>query len=84
VNNQAPESVSGPSATPPTRRGFFGWVSRKPKLAFFGALAAALIVGAGIGAAGSGQQEELDKRADQIADLRSQLRDEQARRQGVE
>jgi hypothetical protein len=45
---------------PPRRGGFFGWVSRKPKTAFFSTLALSLLIGGGIGGAGGVQQQTVD------------------------
>jgi hypothetical protein len=53
------------------RRGLFGWVSRKPKTAFWTTLAAAFVVGAGIGAAGADQSDKLNATKSQLADAQS-------------
>jgi beta-lactam-binding protein with PASTA domain len=48
------------STPPPKGGGLFGWVARKPKLAFFVTAGVALMIGAGLGAAGGVSQSQLD------------------------
>jgi beta-lactam-binding protein with PASTA domain len=52
-----------------------GWVSSKPKQAFWVTLIAALIVGFAAGAASGGSQAEADKAASDAATVRHQLAD---------
>jgi len=49
------------ASPPPLRGGLFGWVQRKPKLAFSVTAVVALLVGVGIGAAGGTDQAALDE-----------------------
>jgi hypothetical protein len=66
------------------RPGFFGWVQRKPRVAFFSTVIAALLIGLGLGIAGSDQQSQLDAKNDQIAQLRSGLSSERSRRDSLQ
>jgi hypothetical protein len=51
----------------PRASGLFGWVSRKPKSAFWSTLLVALFVGLGIGAAAASNTEELEAANDRAA-----------------
>jgi hypothetical protein len=80
--------------TPPpvgngSRRGFFGWVSQRPALAFWSTLAVALVVGIGLGASSAEQQNttsapdselstELDDARDEVGTLKDDLSDTEA------
>jgi hypothetical protein len=72
---------------PPRRGGLFGWLSRRPRTAFFSTLAIGLLIGVAIGASGGVEQQTLDQanvRADraegQVSSLGSDLRGAQDRR----
>lgn len=80
-------TIDAPSAAPPQPPvqqppssnnrggGFFGWVSRKPKLAFWLTLGLALFIGIGIGAASSSS----DSNKTELASARSQAATAQTR-----
>jgi hypothetical protein len=85
------EHTSGvhPAVTPPTpptlaaavaaasRGGFFGWVGRRPTVAFWSTLGVALLVGVGIGAASSSDKSTAPSQkssdSSQVSGLKSQL-----------
>lgn len=54
---------------PPRRRGLFGWVQRKPRLAFFVTLAVSLLAGVAIGGATGVAQQDLDEANERAAAL---------------
>jgi hypothetical protein len=60
-------------STPPQRGRLFGWVSRKPKHAFWITLVVALLVGIAIGAGGASGQAEADKAKSDAARAQHQL-----------
>jgi hypothetical protein len=55
------------------RTGLFGWVQRKPKLAFWVTAVVACLVGIGIGAAGGTDQTALDKALGKATEVSSRL-----------
>jgi hypothetical protein len=69
VTVEAPPAVppQPPVQQPPSqndgRGGFFGWIARKPKLAFWLTLAVALFIGIGIGSAGSSSSSDKSQLA---------------------
>lgn len=72
--------------TPGHDGGFFGWVSRRPRLAFSATLAAALVVGIGVGAAGV-QRDGAEGAGDDsgaLAKANEQLSDARAGRKDAE
>jgi hypothetical protein len=71
--------MSPEQQTPASCRGFFGWIARKPKAAFWLTLAAALAVGSGIGAAGADQSDQLKSTQDRLAAARAATQNLQAR-----
>jgi hypothetical protein len=80
-----PAGATPPNLQPPRRGGLFGWVSRKPKTAFFSTLALSVLVGIGIGASGGVQQQTVDTanaRADRAEGSASSLRSDLKTAQG--
>lgn len=78
-------SSQDPSASSHRQSGFFGWVSRKPKVAFWTTLGIALLIGLGIGAASV--EEETGRDADleaQLEDAEAGLEDAEDKRDDVE
>jgi beta-lactam-binding protein with PASTA domain len=61
------------TSTPPPRGGLFGWVQRRPKLAFWVTSVVALLIGIGIGAAGGADQAALDDAVADAGKANSQL-----------
>jgi len=83
-----PHSHSGPKRAPPppSDRGFFGWVSRRPRPAFWATLAAALIVGMGVGAAALQEDGARKPRNDSgaLTEANEELSDARAGRKAAE
>lgn len=79
---ETPESPHRAAVPPPPRdgggKGFFAWIRRTPKLAFWSTLVVALLIGIGIGASGGVSQEELDAANARARTLQSQLGDAKA------
>jgi len=61
------------STRSPERGGLFGWVARKPKLAFFVTAGVALVIGIGLGAAGGVSQSQLDDAKAKAGDAERKL-----------
>ena len=82
-----PHDPRGPKrAPPPSDRGFFGWVSRRPRPAFWATLAAALIVGMGVGAAAVQEDGAQKPRNDSgaLTEANEELSDARAGRKAAE
>jgi hypothetical protein len=80
VEPSPPDSSGGPGgasmAPPPRSDGrFTEFLRRHPRRSFWATLVVALIVGAALGAAGSSQQDEIDRLDDRLATTRSDLQD---------
>jgi beta-lactam-binding protein with PASTA domain len=73
-----------PGPSPPVKRGFFGWVSSKPKTAFWITSIVALIVGVMLGAASaSSDKSTLDEAKVSASTSRSQLAAERKKASGL-
>ena len=68
----------------PRRGRLFGWVSAKPKTAFWTTLVVALLLGAGIGAAGADNSEDLTAAKDELTAVKDDLGTERARANTME
>jgi hypothetical protein len=72
-----PDPVATAPAAPPARDGFFGWIGRHPKAAFWSTLGVALVVGIAVGAASGNDDSKTpvdqSSNAPQLSELRDQL-----------